>query len=133
MGVRRELIEPVQARLFQVNKTGSLAPVMAPGAFEEGGRLVDALNELLTAGYDDLQARHALGYLYWFQSQGMPDEQGRAARAAAVVLFEPCFLTGAGILPEQLLPELVERAVPDAMAMLRKGDFGVELKFGNYR
>ncbi|ACU75428.1 conserved hypothetical protein [Catenulispora acidiphila DSM 44928] len=120
MGVRRELVEPVQARLFHVTKTGSLASVMDQEAFEEGGRLADALNELLTAGYDDLQARHALGYLYWFQSQGMDDEPGRAARAAAVTLFAPCFLTGAGILPEPLLPELLERAVPDAVAMLRQ-------------
>ncbi len=119
VGRLRELVEAIQARLLRVNETGSLASVMEHEAFEQGGLLADALNELLTAGRDDLPARHSLGWLYWLQSNGLPEPHGQAARDAAISVLKPCFMARAGVLPVPLLPELAERSIPDATAMLQ--------------
>jgi tetratricopeptide (TPR) repeat protein len=112
---RQELFEAVQARLSRVNQTGSLAPVLEPEAFEEGRLLAQALN---TEG-DDLPARRALGWMYWLQYNGLPEGPDQEALDAALTVLTRCFMAGAGILPEPLLPALAERAAPEATAILR--------------
>jgi hypothetical protein len=136
-GRRDELAEEVIARLLLVNQAGSLAPVLEPEAFNLGEQLADALNsEVLGEGDDvgsggvgaddrraELRARHALGWLYWSQHNGLPDGPERdELRAGAIIALTPCFLDGVGALPEPLLPALAEHAAPQAIAIVRLAD-----------
>jgi hypothetical protein len=112
METRDQLLAAVEARLRQA-ATGDLAPVLAPEAAVETGRLAG----LLTEGDGDLHARYLLGMLHWHRSQGLPSGQDLSA---AVTVLTPCFAAGIGAFPPALARALAEQAIPQAIAALQR-------------
>jgi transcriptional regulator with XRE-family HTH domain len=71
-------------------------------------------------GSAGLEAKYALGWLYWYRYLALPEGQDISALESCVALLAPCFVAGQAELPEPLLPALAERAVPAAVKLLEQ-------------
>ena len=113
MGEREELRAAVEARLRRVESLRDMTLALEPGVIEDA-RLLAAV---LGVGDEDLMARNAVGWLYWYRWRARPDEQeGQEDLEAAIDMLLPCFRVSGSGLPDSLLPVLAHRAVPAAKA-----------------
>ncbi|MFF5488286.1 CHAT domain-containing protein [Streptomyces virginiae] len=76
------------------------------------------MSEVLRDDDGDVEARFALGWLHWYRYLALPEGQDREDLATAAQAFVPCFLVGAGPLPDLLLPALAEFSADTAVALL---------------
>jgi CHAT domain len=112
MSERDELLAAIAGRVNQVSVTGDLSPVLEPRAVAEAERLTMLLDD------QDLSARHALGWLYWYRYQALLQGADSAALASAVGMLSPCLVSGTGPLPETLLPLLADEVAAQAAETL---------------
>jgi hypothetical protein len=68
---------------------------------------------------DDLDARLALGWLYWYRCRARRETFDDDVDLAVETLA-PCFAAGIGPLPELLLPSLADAVAPSALRLLEQ-------------
>ncbi|GKQ37457.1 CHAT domain-containing protein [Streptomyces sp. A012304] len=112
--MREEALAAVEARLQRIRDTGDVSLALQPQAGAEMGQLLELLQSSAPL---DLPVRHAVGWMWYFESLSMPNELGRVMQAAAVTVLIPCFLVGVDDLPEPLLPQLADAAEPYATVL----------------
>ena len=122
MGVREECLAAVGARLELVAARRDLSLVLEPAAVTEAAQLA----EVIRADHGDLQACYLLGWLYWYRHQALPAGQRHRDLDTAIRYLLPCFVNGAGDLPELLLPVLAGHAAGPARAMLREAQHSAD-------
>ncbi|WP_410611112.1 CHAT domain-containing protein [Amycolatopsis sp. lyj-109] len=108
------LLDLVCARLQEVMRANSYAPVLDPDAVAEAHLLA----RHMTAFDPDMSAWHALGWFHWLRYEALGEERGGTDRVTAVENFLPCFLFGEDNIPGSLLTELAEQAAPGAARSL---------------
>jgi hypothetical protein len=120
VGEREEALAAVNARLERATALEDLSPVLEPEAMIEARRLVGTF----TGGDGDLPAQYLIGWLHWYRLLALPrgdrGDDDEKNLQAAIGLFLPCFLVGAGEPPEPLLPLIAEQAIPQAKAWLEE-------------
>jgi tetratricopeptide (TPR) repeat protein len=67
----------------------------------------------------DLDARFTLGWLHWHMSRLSPPDAVSEHVEAAIGFLTPCFVAGLRELPEDIRPQVAERAVPVLRQMLQ--------------
>ncbi|MGW6886725.1 CHAT domain-containing protein [Streptomyces chartreusis] len=112
--MRDERLAAVGRRLEQIAEAGDPSLSLKPGVLADARQL----SEILRDDDGDIEARFALGWLHWFRYLALPPGQDREDLAAAAEAFVPCFLVGAGPLPDLLLPALAEFSADTAVALL---------------
>jgi tetratricopeptide (TPR) repeat protein len=102
--------DAVAAWLARVNEQKDPAIVLDPGAARDARRLT----ELLGDDHDDLHSRLFLGWLHFYRSQVLPQDQATAEVDAAVTMLTPCFMSDMELehLPPPFLPILAEQGAP---------------------
>ncbi|GAA2411128.1 hypothetical protein GCM10010191_20240 [Actinomadura vinacea] len=114
-----ELIHLINAKLERAKASGDLAAALTSADFEETRRLA-SLQERADADDIDMvaNARHLLGTLRWYRHQlasgGTDDDH-----VAAVSYFTLPFIMGLDDIPEALLPDLADHAMPTATSWQR--------------
>ncbi|MDQ0989626.1 CHAT domain-containing protein [Streptomyces sp. V3I7] len=93
---------------------------------------VQSLAAELTATIDeseqwDLDARHALGWLTWYQYEASRGHDRRAAKAALDLLTPGAITIGMREFPAPLLPALVDRVAPRSAALLQHAAAGSDV------
>ncbi|MFE2267478.1 CHAT domain-containing tetratricopeptide repeat protein [Streptomyces griseosporeus] len=112
--MRDERLAAVIRRMEQIAEARDPSLSLNPGALADARQLSEGLR-----GDDgDIEARFALGWLHWYRYLSLPEGQDRRDLAAAAQAFVPCFLVGAGPLPDPLLPELAELSTDTGAALL---------------
>ncbi|MGW1561782.1 CHAT domain-containing protein [Streptomyces sp. NPDC002144] len=112
--MRDERLAAVGRRLEQIAEAGDPSLSLKLGALADARRL----SEILREDDGDVEARFALGWLHWYRYLALPPGQDGEDLAAAIHAFVPCFLVGAGPLPDLLLPALAESSADTAVALL---------------
>jgi hypothetical protein len=96
VGVREKLQADLEARLGQAIVAGDLSLLLDPGMDAHA----EHLTRLLGPGeFDDLQDRWLLGWFHWYRYQALPEGQDQPDLLAAITMFTPCFIAGAGDTP----------------------------------
>jgi CHAT domain len=113
---REQARRAVAALLNQVTTEQDLQVVRRAEALARARRLA----RLLRDDDEDLESRSLLGWLHWYRYQALPVGQDQQDLTTAVELFTPCFLAGAGGLPEPLLPVVASRAASTAVVLLER-------------
>ncbi|MBO0914952.1 CHAT domain-containing protein [Streptomyces laculatispora] len=112
MNERDAMLEAVRARLGRVAATRGWTAVLEPSALDEAQRLARCVATPMA----DLEAEHALGWLFFYRAQALtPDSDWEDALA----FFSGCFIAGIEPLPQSLLSTLADRAGPGATNLLR--------------
>ena len=110
MDDRARYLAKLKERLQATAETGGTSPVLDPAALAEAS----GLRARLVQGSTDLEASWVLGDFYWQRSQAL-GIGGAADRSAAVHFLTPCFIANEGAIPEELLAELADAALPEAV------------------
>jgi tetratricopeptide (TPR) repeat protein len=114
-----ELLAAVRARLDAATATRDLSGVLAQSATAEALALSEALTGTRSGDQQATEARYLLGWLRWYRSMASAGELSARERDAATDSFLPLFVHPGWPLtqlPEELLPELVNRSVLIATA-----------------
>jgi tetratricopeptide (TPR) repeat protein len=118
VGERDHYFAAVKVRLERSAATGDASLVLEPAALAEARHLAEASRADGDEG--DWEPLQLLGCLHWARYLALPEDQKEKELTAAIGLFAPCFIKGAGNLPGPLLPLLAKRAVPAATSMLER-------------
>ncbi|MFD8980066.1 CHAT domain-containing protein [Streptomyces sp. NPDC059564] len=99
----------VGLRLDRLAREQNLGVVLEPEALVEARRLA----AILRNDESDLEGHYALGWLYTFRYQALPEGAGQRDREEAIAKFTPCFVFGAGEedLPDELVPDVARHAL----------------------
>ncbi|KOG06805.1 CHAT domain-containing protein [Streptomyces viridochromogenes] len=146
MGRRDELARLLEQALRWIRDSGDPALALTPGVNALAAELMRTLDgaesegsendgsESDRAGSTDTEARHALGWLKWYQFQALP--QGRQKEAAleeALEQLTPAAITmGLWELPAPLLPALADRAEPSLITVLEYAAAGSDTTLLSY-
>jgi CHAT domain len=114
MTYRDDLLAALRARLNRVATEGSPSPVLQPEAVSEARELTGLLQD----DDGDLEARLALGWLYWNRYQARQDDPDNRDLADATAMFTWCFINGVPGFPGTISVALAEQAIPAATEML---------------
>jgi hypothetical protein len=112
MGDRAGYLQRLKQKLQVAADTHDVSGLLDPVALEDAAGLRACL-----AGDTDLEASLVLGDVYWQRACAL-GAKGETDRRSAVSFLTPCFTAGLGVIPRELLPELADAALPDAIKML---------------
>ncbi|MFE7272975.1 hypothetical protein [Streptomyces sp. NPDC057623] len=117
MGRRDELAGLLEEALRWIGDSGDPSLALTPGVDALAAELVRTLDG---AQGSDTAARHALGWLKWYQFQALPEGRRKeAALEEALEQLTPAAITmGLWELPAPLLPALADRAAPSLISVL---------------
>ncbi|MFG3350993.1 CHAT domain-containing protein [Streptomyces sp. NPDC048001] len=111
--MRETLKAALQGWIGQIDAARDPSLALDPGALAATRELADDMQ----AEDTDLEARHMLGWMYFYQSLALPRHQGDyEAAMAALEQFTPCFLAGEQDLPQPMLPAIADAVAEDAAA-----------------
>lgn len=111
--VRDRLLAAVRRRVAQAQKDGDAGAVLVPDALAEA----DALFALALAPLaddrlgPDIEALHAVGWLYWLRAQVLPLDKGETDVHAALTAFQAVFTVDPAAVPD-LVREVLEDTMP---------------------
>jgi CHAT domain len=113
MGERADFLAGLKQRLRVADDAGDVSGLLNSVALEEAA----GLRACLETGDPDPDASLVLGEFYWRRA-GALGAEGAADRESAVAVLTPCFIAGTGVMPRELLPELADAALPEAVRLL---------------
>ncbi|MFH8569156.1 CHAT domain-containing protein [Streptomyces sp. NPDC017993] len=139
---RDELVDLLDEFLQRVRNSRDPSQALMPGINALAAELERSLDASASAdtrsldasGTTDTPARHALGWLKWYQFQALPEgPQQRAVLEEALEHLTPAAITmGLWELPEPLLPALADRAAPSLITVLEYAAAGSDTTLLSY-
>jgi hypothetical protein len=110
-------------RLQVAADTHDVSGLLDPVALEDAA----GLRMCLEREGVDLEASLALGDFYWRRARVLGVD-GIADRKSAVSVLVPCFIAGAGVMPAELLPELADAALQEAVKVFHAASRSADIE-----